>query len=112
MAEVGSFTSRAHAEMAVGMLDANGIRAEVLGDDAGGAVPHIPVGTHGYRLRVADEDADDARELLVGEAPEVAPRGEEARDARIGALAGVPVLRIAVAVVLVVLVVGLAMGLT
>lgn len=111
MAEVGSFTSRPHAEMAAGMLDANGIRAEVLGDDAGGAIPHVPMGTHGYRLWVADEDADDARTLLDGQEPAAEPGGEEARDARLGALAGVPLLRLAVAVVLLVLVVGVAVGL-
>jgi hypothetical protein len=109
--EVGSFTSRPHAEMAAGMLGANGIRAEVLGDDAGGVVPHVPMGSHGYRLRVADEDAEDARDLLAGGAVDDEPSGEQATDARVGAMAGLPWLRIAVALVLVVLVVGLAMGL-
>lgn len=112
MVEVGSFVSRPHAEMAAGMLDANGIRAEVLGDDAGGAVPHVPMGSHGYRLRVADADADDARTLLAGEVEDDGPRGEQATDAHVGAMAGLPWLRIVVAVILVVLVVGLAASLT
>lgn len=112
MVEVGSFASRPHAEMAAGMLGANGIRAQVLGDDAGGAVPHVPMGSHGYRLRVAADDADDARALLAGEVAEDEPGGEQASDAQVGALAGLPWLRIVVALVLVVLVVGLAASLT
>lgn len=68
MAEVGSFGSRPHAEMAAGMLDAHGIPATVMGDDAGGAAPHVAFGAHGYRLRVADADADEARALLAADA--------------------------------------------
>jgi hypothetical protein len=64
MAEIGSFPSRAHAEMAAGMLEAHGIGARVLGDDGGGTAPHVAMGAHGFRLAVADADADDATSLL------------------------------------------------
>ena len=65
MAELGSFTSRGHAEMAAGMLQARGIPAQVLGDDAGGAIPHVALGMHGYRIGVPDDRADEAGELLA-----------------------------------------------
>lgn len=101
MAEVGSFTSRGHAEMAAGMLEAHGIAGRVLGDDGGGAVPHVAVGTHGYRIAVADEDAEEARELLVGEATP----GEEADDARVSALLDKQTMRVVAGVVVAVIVV-------
>lgn len=42
MALVGSFSSRPHADMAASMLQARGIRAQILGDDAGVAGPLSP----------------------------------------------------------------------
>lgn len=74
MAELGSFTSRGHAEMAAGMLEAHGIPARALGDDAGGAIPHVALGMHGYRVGVPDDRAEEARELLAAtEDPDTDP---------------------------------------
>ena len=106
MVEVGSFTSRGHAEMAAGMLEAHGVGANVLGDDGGGAVPHVAVGTHGYRIAVADEDADVARELLAGdEAP-----GDEATDAQLSGLLDKGTTRVVAALLVAVVVLGILMS--
>ena len=64
MARVGSFSSRTHADMAASMLTARGIPASTAADDAGGTAPHIALGAHGFAVEVADEQADEARELL------------------------------------------------
>lgn len=104
MAEVGSFTSRGHAEMAAGMLDAHGIPAVVRGDDAGGAAPHVTVGAHGYRLAVADADVADAEALLHGDDP--APTDGSVVGARIGAMQRPGTVRVLVAGLVLVVVVG------
>lgn len=106
MVEVGSFTSRGHAEMAAGMLEAHGIAGRVLGDDGGGAVPHIAVGTHGYRIAVADEDAADARELLAGDASP----DDEARDAMVSPLLRKGTMRVVAGVVVAVVVLGIVLA--
>lgn len=106
MVEVGSFTSRGHAEMAAEMLEAHGVGAHVLGDDAGGAVPHVAVGTHGYRIAVADADADAARELLEGDDTP----GDEAADARVSGLLDKGTMRVVAAVLVAVVVLGILMG--
>lgn len=66
MARVGSFSSRTHAEMAAGMLDAHGIPARPAADDAGGAAPHVALGAHGFAIEVPDDHADEAWSLLDG----------------------------------------------
>lgn len=109
MVEVGSFTSRGHAEMAAGMLEAHGVRATVRGDDAGGAAPHVAVGAHGYRLAVDDEDAHVAEELLAGDV-EVESSGEPASSARLGVLNRPGTLRWLVAALVVVVVAGVLLG--
>jgi len=61
---VEKFSTRLEAEMAAGLLEAEGIQAFVSADDAGGAYPplqHI----RGVRLIVFPEDADRAREILA-----------------------------------------------
>lgn len=110
MAEVGSFTSRGHADMAAGMLDAHGLQAEVMGDDAGGALPHVAVGSHGYRLRVADDDAEEAEALLAGLDDDQSPGPDEGPSA-VGSVNRVPVFRAVAAVTLAVVVVGVLIGL-
>lgn len=60
---VGSFPSRPMAELAVTFLNANGIDAMVWADDAGGTYPHLAL-YRGIALRVREEDAEAARELL------------------------------------------------
>ena len=61
---VGSFPSRPMAELAVTYLHANGIDAMVWADDAGGTYPHLAL-YRGIALRVREEDAEAARELLA-----------------------------------------------
>lgn len=61
---VGSFPSRPMAELAVTYLNANGIDAMVWADDAGGTYPHLAL-YRGIALRVREEDAEAARELLA-----------------------------------------------
>lgn len=60
---VEKFFTRLEAEMAAGLLEAEGIQAFVSADDAGGAYPplqHI----RGVRLIVFAEDENRAREIL------------------------------------------------
>lgn len=110
MAEVGSFTSRAQAEMAAGMLGAEGIPARVLGDDAGGAVPHIAVGAHGYRLAVADEDVADAEVMLRGVDDDVIAGDEDTTPVRVAVLNRKQVIRVAAAVLVAIIVIGILMN--
>ncbi len=58
------FESRMEAEMAQGVLAAEGIEARVLSDDAGGLYPAILLGTGGARLMVNQVAVDEATELL------------------------------------------------
>lgn len=58
------FASRMEAEMAQGVLAAEGIEARVLSDDAGGLYPAILLGTGGARLMVNQVAVDEATELL------------------------------------------------
>ncbi len=107
MAEIGSFTSRAHAEMAAGMLDAHGVRSDVMGDDAGGALPHVAVGSHGYRLHVADADVEEAEALLEGLADDPEATGDAAEGtASMGSMNRVAVFRAVAGVTLAVLALG------
>jgi hypothetical protein len=60
---VEKFTSRMEAEMAAGLLEAEGIQAFVSADDAGGAYPQLQ-SLRGVELIVFPEDEDRAREIL------------------------------------------------
>lgn len=60
---VESFPTRLEAELAAGVLEAEGIPAQVMADDAGGAYPPLQV-VRGVRLVVSKEDAARARSLL------------------------------------------------
>jgi hypothetical protein len=60
--EIGSFATRADAELAQAALQAAGIRSEVQSDDAGGAYPFDLAG--GARLVVDEADAQFAAEVL------------------------------------------------
>jgi hypothetical protein len=59
-----TFPNRIAAQMAAGVLEAEGIEALVLTDDAGGAYPMFQ-SIHGVRLLVAPEDQARAREILA-----------------------------------------------
>jgi hypothetical protein len=58
------FTSRLEAEMAAGLLEAEGIQAFVSADDAGGTYPPLQY-LGGVRLIVFMEDEPRAREILA-----------------------------------------------
>jgi hypothetical protein len=60
--EIGSFVTRADAELAQSALTAAGIRSEVESDDAGGAYPFDFSG--GARLLVDEADAELAAAVL------------------------------------------------
>ena len=55
--------SRIEAELIVGMLRSNGVRATVSADDAGGQQPPLQIG--GVRVLVPRSDAASARRLIA-----------------------------------------------
>ena len=59
-----TFSNRIEAEMAAGLLEAEGIEAWVMADDAGGAYPMLQF-VRGVRLMVFKEDETRAREILA-----------------------------------------------
>ena len=56
-------SSRTEAELIVGMLRNNGVKAAVSADDAGGTEPALQ--TQGVRVLTAPEDEALARQLLA-----------------------------------------------
>ena len=60
---VAVVASRTEAELIVGMLRSNGLRAAVAADDAGGQEPQLQL--HGVRVLVAAADETAARQLLA-----------------------------------------------
>ncbi len=60
---VAVVTSRTEAELIVGMLRNNDLRAAVSADDAGGQEPQLQV--QGVRVLVAPSDEASARQLLA-----------------------------------------------
>lgn len=64
--ELANFGSRFEAEIAMSLLESNGIQATAKFGDAGGWMPHIAL-LDGFRVCVFDEDLDRARELLRAE---------------------------------------------
>jgi len=61
---VARFSTRMEAEMAAGLLEAEGIAAYVSADDAGGAYPSLQF-IRGVRLIVLPEDEAQARAILA-----------------------------------------------
>jgi len=57
------FQNGAEADLAKAILEANGIEAAVLRDDAGGMIPAMSLMSD-LRLVVAPQDAEAAREVL------------------------------------------------
>lgn len=86
------------------MLDAHGVRAEVLGDDAGGALPHVAVGSHGFRVQVADGDRAEAEALLTHLVEDTADT--DTSLPRLGSMNRARVLRVVAALILAAVVVG------
>ena len=66
--ELAAFPSRFEADVVIGMLASNGIRA--IGDygDGDGWAPHLAL-FHGARVLVFDDDVDRARALLATPSP-------------------------------------------
>jgi hypothetical protein len=60
---VAVVASRTEAELIVGMLRSNGLRAAVAADDAGGQEPQLQL--QGVRVLVAPSDEAAARQLLA-----------------------------------------------
>lgn len=73
---IATYPTRAIAEMAKGRLGAQGIRAALASDDAGGAYPQLQC-TQGVRLVVAGHDAHRAWHML--DDMDMLPRGEDGR---------------------------------
>lgn len=61
---IETFPNRIAAEMAAGLLEAEGIEALVMADDAGGTYPALQF-VRGVRLLVASQDEARAREILA-----------------------------------------------
>jgi hypothetical protein len=59
-----TFPNRIEAEMAAGLLEAEGIEALVMADDAGGTYPMLQF-VRGVRLIVFKEDEARAKEILA-----------------------------------------------
>lgn len=60
---VAVVASRIEAELIVGLLRSNGVRAAVSADDAGGQDPQLQV--QGVRVLVAPSDEATARQILA-----------------------------------------------
>lgn len=60
---VATVASRTEAELIVGLLRNNGLRAAVAADDAGGQEPQLQL--EGVRVLVAPADEAAARQLLA-----------------------------------------------
>jgi Putative prokaryotic signal transducing protein len=60
---VAVVASRTEAELIVGMLRSNGLRAAVAADDAGGQEPQLQL--QGVRVLVAPDDEAAARQLIA-----------------------------------------------
>ena len=59
-------SSRVEAQLIAGLLEAHGIVATVLADDAGGQEPQWQL-TDGVRVMVLDEDLEEAQRLIAGD---------------------------------------------
>jgi len=71
------FESRMEAEMAKGVLEAEGIEARVLSDDGGGTYPALLMGSGGARLMVDRSAVHAAMELLEALDADSADNGED-----------------------------------
>ena len=61
---VTTFNKEVEAEMAKGLLEAEGIPAMVVSDDLGGLHPQLHQQSKGVRLLVNPENLEVAREIL------------------------------------------------
>jgi hypothetical protein len=63
-ATVGRYPSRALAQVAASLLEADGLRARVVGDDALGLLPDLAPGRGGVEVQVPAPDAELATSRL------------------------------------------------
>jgi len=61
---VKTYPNRIDAELAKALLEENGIKAMILGDDVGGAYPALLWGAGGARLLVQEKNKEKAIFLL------------------------------------------------
>lgn len=64
--EVARFSSRFEANTALAQLQALGIKAQLVADDAGGALPSLTILAGGAQILVRAQDAEAAAEALLG----------------------------------------------
>jgi len=87
--EIASYGTTFGARAAVAHLESEGIRASVVSDNAGGAIPSMSNLSAGVRVVVASDDAERASSILsehfsaeeVEEAEEAGERTEEGSKA-------------------------------
>ena len=72
--EIARYTEVPQAEIAKGLLIANGIPCRLLNDDVGGMYPQMHLG-EGMKLMVPEDFVESARELLAA-----FENGEETRE--------------------------------
>lgn len=61
---VEAFWFRPPAEVCRSILDSYGIPSRIWGDDLGGILPHVGLGTGGLALQVPADRADEAKQIL------------------------------------------------
>ena len=62
---VQTFGNRPEADLARGLLEAEGIDSMIQSDTAGGMREHLSWSGAGFRILVREEDAANAREILA-----------------------------------------------
>jgi hypothetical protein len=62
--EVANFGTRMEADVAIALLEVNGIQASGKYGDAGGWLPHVSL-LDGFRVVVFDVDLEAAKEVLA-----------------------------------------------
>ena len=61
---LATYPTRAEAQTVAQMLAGAELDAVVVGDDAGGAIPHLTIGTSGFSVSVPADQEDAAAEFL------------------------------------------------
>jgi hypothetical protein len=77
---VGSYPTRALAQFAASILEGNGYEVRVVGDDAGGVLPHVDSHRGGVQVQVPPDDAEDAVALLADLERPASPGGAFGRS--------------------------------
>lgn len=96
---VGVYGGRPAAEIARGVLVANGIQADLMADDDGGLAP-VAALTEGVRIIVRADRAAEARELLAAaRGPEADGTGEHRPGSAVRLTAAVLAVLLVVAII-------------